>query len=144
MIIRLTVNDNDFTQVLEKYLNNKIFNLTLDLMDKAQILQEKREANKDDEKVLKAYNDAMSAYADAESKLREIFNVNSHNQLTTEEKDFLKERLQTSFDYYIKRYNKPQELVGKLKVKVSDSFTDKWENGEVVYWLQSSNTLVIQ
>lgn len=144
MIIRLTVNDNDFTQVLEKYLNNKIFNLTLDLMDRAQILQEKREANKDDEKVLKAYNDAMSAYAYAESKLREIFNVNSHNQLTTEEKDFLKERLQTSFDYYIKRYNKPQELVGKLKVKVSDSFTDKWENGEVVYWLQSSNTLVIQ
>lgn len=144
MIIRLTVYDNDFTQTLVKYLNNKIFNLTLDLMDNAQNLQEKREANKDDEKVLKAYNDAMSAYADAESKLREIFNVNNHNQLTTEEKDFLKERLQTSFDYYIKRYNKPKELLGKLKVDVSDTFTDKWENGEVVYWLQSSNTLVIQ
>lgn len=144
MVIRLTVNDNDFTQVLEKYLNNKMFNLTLDLMDKAQNLQEKREANKHDEKVLKAYNDAMSVYADAESKLREIFNVNNHNQLTTEEKDFLEERLQTSFDYYIKRYNKPQELLGKLKVKISDTFTDKWENGEVVYWLQSSNTVVIQ
>lgn len=144
MIIRLTVNDNDFTQVLEKYLNNKIFNLTLDLMDRAQDLQEKRESHKDDEKVLSQYNDAISKYADAESKLREIFNVNNHNQLTTEEKEFLKERLQTSFDYYIKRYNKPQELLGKLKVKISDTFTDKWENGEVVYWLQSSNTLVIQ
>lgn len=144
MIIRLTVNDNDFTQVLEKYLNNKIFNLTLDLMDKAQKLQEKREANKNDEKVLNKYRKAMEAYADAESKLREVFNVNNHNPLTTEEKDFLKERLQTSFDYYIKRYNKPQELVGKLRVKISDTFTDKWENGEVVYWLQSSNTLVVQ
>lgn len=144
MIIRLTVNDNDFTQVLEKYLNNKIFNLTLDLMDKAQDLQGKREANRRDEKVLNQYREAIDKYAHAESKLREIFNVNNHNQLTTEEKDFLKERLQTSFDYYVKRYNKPEELLGKLEVKISDTFTDKWENGEVVYWLQSSNSIVVQ
>lgn len=144
MIIRLTVKDNDFTQVLEKYLNNKIFNLTLDLMDKVQELQEKREKNKDDEKVLNAYTEAVATYADAESKLRGIFNPNLQGELTQELKDFLKERLQTSFDYYIKRYNKPQELSGKLRVKITDTLTDKWENGEVLYWLQSSNTTLIQ
>lgn len=32
----------------------------------------------------------------------------------------------------------------RLKVTVQDSFKDKIENNESVYWLQHSNTVVVQ
>lgn len=144
MIIRLTVNDSDFTQTLVKYLNNKVFNLTLDLMDKVNAAEEKLEENRKDEKLLSKYKNAAAKFSEAESKLKEIFGVNASGQLTTEEKEFLKDRLITSFDYYCKRYNKPESLIGQLKVKITDTLTDKDENGEVMYWLQTSNVIVIQ
>jgi hypothetical protein len=35
-------------------------------------------------------------------------------------------------------------LKQSLKVKIIESVEDKWENGEVVYWLQHSGAVVKQ
>ena len=140
----MTVNDNAFTNVLVKYLNNKVFNLTLDLMDKANSAQDKAEADSNNTKLAKRYKQACNDYRDAEAKLKGIFNPTRTSQLTEEESQFLKERLITSFDYYCKRYNKPEELLGKLEVEITESFTDRHENGKALYWLHTSKVMIIQ
>lgn len=126
MIIRLSVSDNDFQELLEKYASNLFFNL-----------------GEDGEKL--TTDNAIEKWH-MQDKINQILNPNIGKKMTKEDEEFLEERIRKSFAYFCEK-RKPSSkdyLVSKLTVKFLKSMTDKWENGEACYWFQHSGTVVTQ
>lgn len=116
MIIRLTVNDNDFTPRLASYLNNLYYNINCDISD-----------------VIERF--------ESDSITRKILNPNSSPIWCDKYIEFITERIKQSFSHYV---NNDEYLVSSLKVDILKSFEDKWENGTAVYWLQHSGRVIEQ
>lgn len=116
MIIRLTVNDNDYTSRLETYLKNVYYNTLCDLTDGI----ERYEVGK---------------------LIQRILNPNVSEEWSSEQKDIIMDRIKKSFAHYV---NNDVYLVSNLKIDILESFEDKWENGEAAYWLQHSDKVIIQ
>ena len=132
MIIRLTVNDNDFSSIVMRYFGDFWMRML--------------ELHPDNCLSDKASYEELSSWRHRENKIRSIMNPNSDRELTDEEKEFLVEQVKRTFGQYIDRwYNSDAEYLKKnLKVEVIESFTDKWENGEAFYWFQHSNKAINQ
>ena len=126
MIIRLSVEDNDFQELLEKYASKLFLNIT-----------------EDGEEL--TVDNAMHKY-DIMDKTNKILNPNCHHKLTKEDEIFLEEQIRKSFAYFCEK-RKPSSkdyLVSKLTIKFLKSMTDKWENGEACYWFQHSGAVATQ
>lgn len=126
MIVRLTVKDNDFSDVLCRFMSSfyveVVWGCPLD--DKSINFKEYKYFN-------------------------ELLNPNCDHKLTEEETELLINRIKTSFENYLKKIKSISEgtrdyLMSRLDVKIIKSLTDKWENSEVVYWLQHSGKVVNQ
>ena len=122
MIIQMTFNDNDFTDILFRFSKNMYINLT-------------------DGINMDASKEEIRTYI-------ELLNPNIGKKLTDEEKKKIKKRCEKMIEEFIiccteNRDDLPY-LKQALKVKIIDSVEDKWENGEVVYWLQHSGAVVKQ
>lgn len=124
MIVRMSVNDNDFGGVMHGFCSNfRIFvALGIDMNDFEY---------------------------DRSVRFRKMLNPNESKTLTDEEKDELVERIRQAFRAYISARSDCEAdtvkyLMANLKVAVQDTFEDRWENGEAYCWLQHSGAVVNQ
>lgn len=121
MIIRMTVSDNDFTDVVEDFAKNLYGHL---------FAMPSSDNYKPDEYVEKVIF--------PKDKLRQILNPNNCGMPTKEEKAFVCECVRKAWEAYLyNRYYSTDSNLGYLlkEFRVSTTYTmhDKWENGEVVY-----------
>jgi len=130
MIIRLTVNDNDFYYELKgfcKNLSSQIARLPKDIesMDVTKQLDIIRESRKIDK----------------------LLNPNVTENHTEEEKELLIRKTKDAFAMYVKNACKEDTadyLIEKFEVEILDTMEDKWENGEAFYWFQHSGVVLNQ
>lgn len=140
MIIRLSLNDNDYSEELEKFASNlysKVSNLTNKIC---------KETN-DRDLMIKEHHNWERTF--------ELFNPNCTTEanLTDEDKIWLAERIKLAFDYWVKgrvadgwvNADEAGYLLGKdLQVSVGFDFKDMWENGEAVYHFSTANVVLTQ
>ena len=131
MIVKMTVKDNDFGDILENFarnLNNRITKLprNIEKMEREEQLE----------------------YIRLLRKIDRLMNPNVTENHTEEEKQLLIEKIKEVFSTYVKNVCKDKSdadyLIGKFKVEIIESMTDKWENGEMVYWFQHSGVVINQ
>ena len=127
MIIRLTVNNNDFQELLVNYLSHfwlyiEVTDLTCDLITENVIEQ-----------------------VHLHNKINNMLNPNMNHKLTVDDKEFLIHQVKDSFAHWCKGHSSSADyLIEATKVTIQDSLTDQWENGEAAYWFQHSDNVVIQ
>ena len=127
MILKLTVKDNDFSYLLKRYLNNFHSNITIDIdfgckgPDKYEKFEEKELA-------------------------RRLLNPNCYTEYTIDDAEFLRKRIRSSFEYFVNKVcpKDVEYLMKNLGISFPRYFEDKWENGESVYWMMHSNTVIEQ
>lgn len=123
MIIKMTVNDNDFGKIMEEFGGNLSMNV-LRYPDNIEMLDSGIQIS-----VLKEI-----------SLIDRLLNPNVTEDHTEEEILFIKKRVKDSFALFIhKRVSEDTEryLLDNFQVDVVKSMEDKWENGEI------SNTIKI-
>ena len=125
MIIKITVNDNDFYYKMMGFMKS-MWNFW---EDKTLSVSEQIEAHN-------KHFDIM-----------DLINPNNSKPLTNEEKNLVEEYLKENFSKYMKRNCKEDTakyLIENLEIKFLKTFTDRWENGEAFYWFQHSRIIVNQ
>lgn len=133
MIIRVTVNDNDFYYVMMGFMKN-LWGFKRNSKPTSEMSTEELEIEVD--RLLE------------HEKILQLVNPNNDKKLTPEEEQTLIEYLHRRFAEYIETADKKDDtkdyLKRHLQIKIQKSLTDKWENGEAFYWLQHSHTIVNQ
>lgn len=132
MIIKITFNDNDYTQLIERYLDSKdghsftSFSRILDHW-----------LNEEDYSMVKSTSNTRALFRDyiidGITKLSLKDKLTFEEMLYTEFMDWVKEN-STSYDY----------LKDNLKITITNRMTSKWENGEVVYYFPSQFKYITQ
>lgn len=130
MIIRATFNDNDFTQVLEQFFEQPLFLGVLYCLNKW----------KDN-----TYIETLKKYRDTQVEMESYLHIiQDEKQFTPNKrgrfilvlresiKDWLKDIYPDDFDYLSK----------ELRVEFISSVTDKWQNGEVVYYFPTTGKYI--
>ena len=133
MIIRVTVNDNDFYYVLMGFMKS-MWNF--------------RRSNKAIEDMTVEEIEACANYILEHEKVIQLVNPNNDKKLNEEEKETLIKFLHKRFAEYLETVDKiadtKEYLKRNLEIKIQKTFTDKWENGEAFYWFQHSSIVVNQ
>lgn len=135
MIFRMTVNDNDFTGIVEKFADN--------FFDRVYWSKhpEGMSATEWYEKLYKP-----------KERVRELIHLNEASNLTDEDKVILRATVYLEWCDYIDSLPTDNEIDSKIKdslkkdfdVSVGFDFTDKWENGEVVYYFTTNQKWISQ
>lgn len=121
MIIKVTFNDNDFTQILENFFSEQNLNSVMYYL--------KRFEKDDDIETLKNYRKYHKLILEYTNKISE----NTINDVEIAE--FIKILKDSITDYISDKYKENLEYLSKsLNISIQKSLTDKWENGEVVYY----------
>lgn len=118
MIIRMTVGDNDFTDIVESFASHMIFQDT---------------CFPSDENIRKLYND--------DKMFRNLWNeiTNGVGKLSDENAEIFLDIIKQKYACYIQRRLNDDDieyqnyLLDNFKVNLQESITPHWENGEVVY-----------
>ena len=126
MIIRVTVNDNDYYYILLHFMEKM-----WDFKKKpSEDIEAEVERRLEREKIL------------------QLISPNNINKLTPREERIIIEYLHKRFEEYVDtRIKKPdtRELLKRdIKIGIQRTFIDEWENGEAFYWLQHSQKIVNQ
>lgn len=133
MIIRLTVNDNDFQKELRNYLNQFDWYI--------------RELAPEFEKEISFTCESLRNWRQRDKEVSRLFNPNSDVVLTDKDKEFIIAQVKRTFGVYCDN-NLHQDIATylkeKLEVTVLNSMSDKWENGEAFYWFQHANKFINQ
>ena len=129
MIIRFTVNDNDYKEVIEKFFNKGLY-LMLCYVKKGLTDSEQ------DMKLYVRYSTLIDKYCKMIQD-EKIFNVNDANDLCFMLKDAFNKYLEEK-DFKAKDY-----LKENLDISIVDSVKDKWENGEVLYFFPMHDKYII-
>ena len=138
MIIRMTVNDNDFSGHIEKFATN--------LYSKLNLLTDKLIAETDDKDLMiqEHYN-----WQRAWDLLNP--NITDQNTLTEEDKLWLAERVKLTCKLWVEQrvregFMEEDEAlsVEDLEVTIGYDFKDMWENGEAVYYFSTANIILCQ
>lgn len=119
MIIKMTVNDNDFGRIMEEFGGNLSMNV-LRYPDNIETLDSGIQIS-----ILKEI-----------SIVDKLLNPNVTEDHTEEEILFIKKRVKDSFALFV--HNRVSEdteryLLDNFQVDVVKSMEDKWENGEMFY-----------
>lgn len=125
MIIRVTINDNDFYYEIMGFMRT-MWNF--------------RE-NKN-----LSVSEQIEAY-ERHFDIMDLINPNNDKKLTEEEKNSIITYLKEQFEKYVISNIKKDTrkyFIESLEIKILKTFTDKWENGEAFYWLQHSNKIINQ
>lgn len=118
MIIRMTVLDNNYEFFLENFAKKKL-----------------------ETKIL---------FGDDVRKIIRIFAESSHGLVVTDEdKSFICSQVNKAFSNYVNRIISINEqtkhyLISNFFVEIVDSFQEKCENGEYVYYFSNSNVVIAQ
>lgn len=138
MIIRMSVNDNDYSYSLERFaegLLSRINNLPNILPPDATI-EAKLQAHKDWERTFDIINP----------------NTITADNITEEDKQFMCGRVRKAFEFYLsKSFTKSMDaeeireyLSSNFECSVGYDFKDMWENGEAVYYFSTANIVIRQ
>ena len=138
MIIRLTVNDNDCTRYVERFakgLTNRLLGLVNYVSEDAPI-EEKLNAHRDWDRTFKLINP----------------NCTTEKNITLNDKAFLKQQIKMAWSYFITANITKADaendglnyLIEHFDTDVDFHFTDKWENGEAVYYFSTANVVLTQ
>ena len=127
MILRITVNDNDFTEELEEFASD------LDMYEYTRKLAAEG-----------CSGDTLYDYIKSEERFRELFYQTE--KYTPELAAELCEHIKKNWELWVTKCMKDHEwwsdddkvrireyLIRDFRVKFQRSLTPKWENGEVVY-----------
>ena len=129
MIIRLTVNDNDFGYLMNNFvccLGSRISQLPVNIKDLDV--------------------DAQMMIIEETDKVSKLLNPNSTEKHTEDEKALIKEKIIKAFERHVSLEDKDTAdyLIRNFKVEFLDSVEDKWENGEAFYWFLHSRAVINQ
>lgn len=134
MIIKLTLNDNDYTGYIEKFLERfKFQNYYIVL----------KEYDKDNEEDIKAY---VEGHVKREELLDKVFY--KEDELTELDIQQFEEYIKEALAYYLYKHNimlsnDLEDYKKIVNVKCLKTMNNKWQNGEVVYYfLQQDSYLV--
>ena len=134
MIIKLTLNDNDFTGYIEKFLERfKFQNYYIVL----------KEYDKDNEEDIKAY---VEGHVKREELLDKVFY--KEDELTESDIKQFEGYIKEALAYYLYKHNimlsnDLEDYKKIVNVKCLKTMNNKWQNGEVVYYfLQQDSYLV--
>lgn len=134
MIIKLTLNDNDYTGYIEKFLERfKFQNYYIVL----------KEYDKDNEEDIKAY---VEGHVKREELLDKAFY--KEDELTESDIKQFEEYIKEALAYYLYKHNimlsnDLEDYKKIVDVKCLKTMNNKWQNGEVVYYfLQQDSYLV--
>lgn len=124
MIIRLSVNDNDFSNIIVEYLSEFWSNIV--------------ETDVSKENVIERFG--------IKRRINEILNPNIDYKLKEEDKIFLENQIRKSFHYWCgNHYPCDADYLNRnITVEFLDVIEDKWENGEACYWFQHSACIITQ
>ena len=131
MIIRLTVQDNDFTGMIRHYMDNFMLYLRT-YMPEFEKFWESKEHTRNMYKM--------------EKEISRLMNPNSDIVLTEKDKKIIIERIKYTFGVYVDNHfdsETSEYLKNNLAVKVLTRMEDKWENGEVYYWFQHADSYIV-
>lgn len=130
MIIKVTIKDNDFTQLIERYFDNDgkySFVFLVRLLNSVQ-----DDTNK-------------------HMKMREVANkfngyiINGANKITYADKRTFERLLKQEIIEWLKEVHEDDEyIIDNLKVTITSRLISKWENGEVVYFFPSQHKYITQ
>lgn len=134
MIIKLTLNDNDYTGYIEKFLDRfKFQNYYIVL----------KEYDKDNEEDIKAY---VEGHVKREELLDKVFY--KEDELTELDIQQFEEYIKEALAYYLYKHNimlsnDLEDYKKIVNVKCLKTMNNKWQNGEIVYYfLQQDSYLV--
>lgn len=134
MIIRMTVRDNDYTQFLESFSNGLFNKIYFD----SRLRKSPEELGRD----------LWWELNEVERKVQELLNPNITESLTTEAKTILKAVVFDRWCKFVDACSKEEHVKDYLKktfkVSFGYTFTDKWENGEVVYYFTTAQKWISQ
>ncbi len=126
MIIRVTVNDNDYYYILLHFMEK--------MWDFEKNPTEEVEAEV--ERLLER------------EKILQLISPNNTKKLTPREERMIIEYLHKRFEEYVNsrvKKSRTRELLKRdIKIGIQRTFVDEWENGEAFYWLQHSQKIVNQ
>ena len=132
MIIKITFKDNDYTQLIERYLDSKDGHSFTSF---SRILN--HWLSEEDYSMVMSTSNTRELFMDyirnGIKKLSLTDKLAFEEMLYTEFMDWLKEN-STSYDY----------LKDSLKITITNKMTSKWENGEMVYYFPSQHKYIIQ
>jgi hypothetical protein len=138
MIIRLTVNDNDFSGHLEHFATN--------LYTKLSMLTDKLIAATDDKDLMIQEHKNWQRTWDLLNP-----NITTEATITEEDKLWLAERVKLTcklwFEQRVKDHFMEEDealSVEDLEVTIGYDFKDMWENGEAVYYFSTANVIICQ
>lgn len=142
MIIKYTFNDNDFTQVIEKYLEEfgpfYAFNYNMyNGLDEFK-------------KLLSQYDDYMDKYSEDKELTKEEFNKLKNKLLIILKDNFTNyiNNIRINSNWHtdgldaIDLQNSKNYILKNIKIKIVKSIPDQWENGEVVYYITSNQKYI--
>lgn len=123
MVIRLTVGDNKYTNVIKKFVDrlieNLVYNINLDVDDLITTEKELRRGSR-------------------------IIGIINSKEVSDNERGYLIQQIRNAFYSYIRDKRNEEYISDNLLITITDSFIDKDENGEVVYWLSTSKIVIVQ
>ena len=133
MIIRMTVDDNDFTELLENFADD----LRKLLFDETKYTYQ----NDNNPEILRQL-------IETEETIRQTLWADSIKDVTDEGKTLLKARLHIMWGKYVDSGEQEDRIKDYLKKDFDCSFSfkfeDKWENGEVVYYFTGADKWISQ
>ena len=130
MIIRMTVNNNDFGAFMDDFVKD----LTLYTFKVPEDIEQ--------------YDSKTQIALIREVRhVSKLLNPNVTEEWTKEDKVLIVKRIEDAFSLFLK--GKVEEdtrnyLTNNFQVRVVDYVEDKWENGEMYYWFQHSGMYVCQ
>ncbi len=130
MIIKMTVTDNDFTQEIERFCKNLISDLLFKTAPKEMSTEE------------------TSEFYIKQNKVLEILNPNITDKLTDEDKATVISAVFKQWYEYVDTHNFSERIKKYLKenfvCNLLQRFTDRWENGESVYYFTTNQKWIVQ
>jgi hypothetical protein len=127
MIIKITVSDNDFGEIIEHYLDNFFrFKLT------------------DTISVDKTNKESLMKYFDLSQMDDNMFQLIRSEKLSIENKEKLENYIKTLFELSIKNHKSKDYLMKNLEIKVLYNLKCMDENGECYYYFPTNYKYINQ
>lgn len=131
MIIKFTLNDNDFTHYIELFLKEALFCRAYEYAKHLQA-----ELNRDDKNYYSKYKE-ISLEAE---KFKNLLWKCMENTISKEEQKYFLEYLKKIFLYYIKSTKDTDNykyIEDNINIRLNKTISDKWQNDEIVYYFIS-------
>lgn len=115
MIIKITINDNDFSELIRAFCQKLSHGCPMPLPDE------------------NAGSDAINEYIKADKRWNEIYHM-TDDQLSQSEKEWFCQIIIRAWNRYVKNHKDAEYLLNSFECTFVDSITGNWENGEIFYW----------